>query len=179
MNGNKVGRAKQYDYTLCLDCGKASDPEACPWVRNATPVPGWVANPTIVSGAFKKLYHSFQVRACPIFDRDSFGGGTTKARFCQQKIKVHNDNVLTFLAEAIIERAIDDWRELRGGELRDTKSLGERVYRADLVDFFYSDWINRLLGSFTDIGSDEIRQKIGIDDEMRLKYGGGDHERRR
>ena len=68
-----------YEPTLCWDCANATDQEACPWVKDFTPVPGWDAEHTVKEDAWYP-YESFIVRACPLFVRDGLHGGTKKLK---------------------------------------------------------------------------------------------------
>ena len=59
---------------ICFDCKNSVpdlDGHGCPWSRNFEPVPGWTAEPVILSPSRKyertKTYH---ITACPLFDPD-------------------------------------------------------------------------------------------------------------
>lgn len=67
----------EFKPTLCWNCAKATNQEACPWVRDFTPVPGWTAEPTHHEGFY--AYDSYRVIKCPLFARDACRGGLIKA----------------------------------------------------------------------------------------------------
>lgn len=78
MSKNGDQRHFRKAHSLCWDCENATN-NACPWVRDGTPVPGWNADPSRVkhSGV---MYDSFHVRWCPLFHRDADNGGMVKHR---------------------------------------------------------------------------------------------------
>ena len=159
------GRGRPYACSLCFDCSKAGS--GCRWSRNTKPVEGWTAEPTIVRGAGKNDYSSFHVRSCPEFDRDAFAGGTREKPGTSKPITICDLEATQFLAEAIIERTIEDWEALHRGALENVVVLSQRVYRADVLSFFFSKYFENLLHVFTDVTASQIRQKIGVTEEMR------------
>ena len=62
------------NYTLCWDCAKATDPEACPWVGRFEPVPNWWAKETIINNTGTKT-PSYLVIRCALFERDADNHG--------------------------------------------------------------------------------------------------------
>ncbi|MBO5909353.1 MAG: hypothetical protein J6Q67_06230 [Clostridia bacterium] len=55
--------------TLCWTCANATNGNLCPWVKNFTPVEGWVAEP-------KKIFFnnvtidSYYITECPLYRKD-------------------------------------------------------------------------------------------------------------
>lgn len=65
-------------HTLCWDCANAVHDEKCPWVKDATPVPGWEAEETHHTGFF--AFDSYRVTKCPLFVRDAYCGGAKRVK---------------------------------------------------------------------------------------------------
>jgi len=69
-------RKTEVHKTLCWDCENAVEPEICPWCGSGSPVPGWVATPTLLKcNHVAKHKDSFFVTYCPLFKRDATRGG--------------------------------------------------------------------------------------------------------
>lgn len=64
--------------TLCWDCQRAVG-KTCPWVSKSKPVEGWSAESKIIKGTRSTPdMISYRVDYCPLFVRDSYGGGAAK-----------------------------------------------------------------------------------------------------
>jgi len=153
--------------SLCWDCRNCTKPEVCSWANDFTPVKGWTAIPTTVGG-----YHPFDsylVKECPLFSRAAFSGGQTRDLFVKADYLEIDDQDAENLAEAIIERAIEDWKFLEYGNLDNITFSGSRIKRSELLEFFFSPWFEQLLASFTDIPPNKIREHIKITDKMKPK----------
>lgn len=162
---NQYGRQT----TLCWDCENATRPHVCPWVRDYTPVDGWSASPTHIGGYYS--YDSYIVTECPLFVRDAFGGGIDEDVFCKHKKITIDDQDAVNLAEAIIERQVEDWKFLEYGRLDNITFCGSRIKRKECLEFFFSPWFEQLLASFSDRSPEEIRGYIRIYESMRPKEG--------
>lgn len=55
--------------TICWACKRATcNPDrTCPWARFGKPVPGWDAEPTVISNSQDKM-RSYLVKSCPLYD---------------------------------------------------------------------------------------------------------------
>lgn len=157
----KLKERIQYDPSLCWDCANATRPWRCPWVSKFQDVPGWVARKTTVRGT--PPYKSRKVNACPLFERDAYCGGLT-VDVCNQRKAIIDESDTRWIAEAIVERAVEDWRELEcGNKAAVYSSDGKRVKRDEVVDFFHSKWCAVLLQSFTRYTPAQIRKFIGVE----------------
>ena len=64
--------------TLCWDC-KRSGERSCPWSMYYKPVEGWTAESKVIKGTRSTPdMVSYRVDDCPLFVRDSYGGGIAK-----------------------------------------------------------------------------------------------------
>ena len=152
-----------FDPSLCWDCALSTRPWRCEWVARYEPVPGWEARKHHC-GSKSDGYESRKVIACPKFVRDSFCGGLTDDPINHKRIKLDDTDVRT-LAEAIIERAVEDWKELKRGELEKAyTSDGNTVKREELISFFYSKEFAVLLNSFTKFSPAQIRTFLDVHD---------------
>lgn len=134
------------DFSICWDCKNSTKPHICPWARDFTPVKGWKAAPTKIKAFGGGIIDTYIVRECPLFSRDSFGGGKVENTFTgkTEHIEIDDDDLKT-LACAIIERYVEDWKQLDYGRLRDLCIGSERVYRDHVLKFFASQWFYDLL----------------------------------
>ena len=78
--------------TICWDCAKYCG--LCSWSKDAVPVEGWNAVPTV-----KKPYHgepleSFLVLNCPEFQRDAWDGGLKRLVHCRDCVHYNMDDCL-------------------------------------------------------------------------------------
>ena len=154
-----------HDPSLCWDCANATRPWRCCWVRDNRPYPGWLAKKTLVS---KKSvpYESYHVLICPGFVRDSYLGGLMCDTEANHKVTIDDDDTMQ-LAEAIVERAVEDWIALHYGDIpKLSKCDGSAVNRKEVVEFFYSDWCKELMESFTDYTPNNLQIYLGM-----KKYG--------
>lgn len=153
-----------YEQSLCWDCALSTQLGECEWADRFEPVPGWEAE-KCYCGKNGYGYESYDVIACPKFKRDSYEGGITKDPMCHKRIML-DDPAVRSLSEAIIERAVDDWRELRNGELARTRvSDGKAVKREELIRFFFSAEFASMLNSFSRYTPAQIRRFLGVHDE--------------
>ena len=159
-----------YKPTLCWDCKNSTKPWNCPWVENFTPVKGWVAIPTNVGRFYN--YDSYRVITCPKFVRSSFNGGLVEDTFGRSDPIDLDDTGTANLAEAIVERAVEDWKFLEYGLLDDIVFCGGRIFKSELLEFFFSEWFEQLLESFTERTPSNIRRYLKITDDMRPKKEG-------
>lgn len=153
-------------FTLCLDCGNSTNPDACPWVRDGTPVQDWEATPTVVGRGY--TYESYHVTECPSFWRDAHSGGQEWNIFGRkpEKTKVDESDGVK-LASAICVRAVEDWKALGNGAIEFASVGGQKVTRKEMLEFFFSPWFELLLGSFSQRTPKQIRTYIGIEEDMR------------
>ena len=155
---NKHGKNNGSKQTLCWDCKNCTSPDVCPWVRDFTPVPGWKAK----LNSFRE-YDSYLVIECPLFKRGAYHGGTEEnLLIAKEHISIY-DNDTEKLAEAIIERYVEDWKFLEYGELDGVRFCGGKLSRNKIVSFFTSEWFADLLASFSDIDPMVILKKLKID----------------
>lgn len=163
-----------YDYskrhTLCWECKNATRPWNCPWVEKFGEVEGWMAKPTNVGKFYN--YESFHVIDCPKFKRDSFLGGTEWNLFGKRESTSLDDEDCQTLAEAICERAVEDWKFLDYGLLDEIAFCGGRIFKSELLEFFFSEWFESLLESFTERTPQNIRRYLKIKESMRPKKEG-------
>ena len=153
--------------TLCWDCKNANKPHICPWFRDYTPVEGWNAKKTYIGGVSQ--YDSYLVMDCPLFVRGSFNGGLVEDTFGTPEHFNLDDQDTVNLAEAIIERQIDDWRFLKCGKVDNVDYCGNKLRKKDCLEFFFSDWFEFLLSSFSSLSAQEIRDYIGITEYLMSK----------
>lgn len=160
-----MGNRKPSTPTLCFDCGNATNPDVCPWVRDGTPVQGWTAKPTVIGRSYK--FDSYRVEGCPLFWRDGHSGGLVEDLFGRKRrVTIDGDDSIK-LAAAICARAVEDWKFLGYGALKSVPYYGDRLYREELIEFFFSPWFEKLLGSFSERTPEQIRRYIHITDDMR------------
>ena len=153
-----------YDQSLCWDCALATQPWKCEWADRFEPVPGWEAE-KCYCGQKGYGYESYDVIACPKFKRNSYAGGLAKDPMCRKRIALDDSGAIA-LSEAIIERAVDDWKELRNGELERTRaSDGKAVKRDELIRFFFSGEFASMLNSFSQYTPAQIRRFLNVHDE--------------
>ena len=140
---NKTGKNGS-NYSICWDYKNSVKPGVCPWARNFTPVPGWKAKPTTIRG-FGCTIETYNVTECPLFDRDGFKGGMVENLMgSADKVEIDDSDVKT-LACAIIERYVEDWKQLDYGKLKDLCIGASHVYRDHVLKFFASQWFGDLL----------------------------------
>lgn len=160
---------ERQERTRCLDCGNATNPDVCPWVRDFTPVPGWEAEPTVIGKAYS--FTSYLVSYCPLFWRDAHKAGLEEDVFGRKRRVTIDDDDTVKLASAICTRAVEDWKFLQYGALRSVPYYGDRLYRDEIIEFFFSEWFSRLLECFSYRTPEQIRKYIGITEGMRPKEG--------
>lgn len=167
-----MGRGRK-SWSLCWDCRNAVDPLACEWVDNGTPVNGWWATPTQIRGVRKTgPIASYHVTLCPKFVRGSYNGGLEDNVFSGNGDRIELDrNDIKNVAEAICEKAIEDWKSLDYGNLSSLQVSGETITRAELLDFFFSEWFERLIHAFSRHSPEQIRHYIKIEPSMKPKEG--------
>ena len=146
--------------TLCLDCAKATNEDACPWVRSEQPVHGWSAVETHIHG--EQGFDTYRVVSCPLFKRDAFRGGSEWRFGHPRRTRQITDDITTEIAVSIIEQAIDDWRRLERLETSYTKYAGAWINRAEVVKFFHGKWFEKLLASVTELEPNRVREVLGI-----------------
>ena len=162
--------------TICLDCLNATNPDVCPWANDLTPVPGWDAQPTVVGNVYS--FTSYFVRSCPLFVRESYSGGLKEDIFGKTR-EVHIDDKDTVkLASAIWTRAVEDWKFLQYGALQSIPYYGDRLYRDELLEFFFSEWATKLLECFSERTPEQIRKAIRITEDMRPEPNEGGKRRK-
>ena len=158
------------EHTLCWNCRNATNPDVCPWVRDFTPVKGWKAESNMV-GRKPYIYESFLVKECPLFKRDGFRGGLEEDIFGpKKKISVDQKDAQA-LASAICARMAEDWIFLEYGLLDNCRFSGQRVFKADCLEFFFSPWFETLLASFSKRTPEQIRSYLRITENMQPKEG--------
>lgn len=160
-----MGNRHPTNYSKCFDCGNATNPDACPWVRDFTPVPGWEADETTVGRTH--TFQSFRVRECPLFWRDAHKAGLEEDVFGRKRHVTIDGEDTVKLASAICTRAVEDWKFLQYGALQSIPYYGDRIYRDEIIEFFFSEWFTRLLGCFSQRTPAQIRKAIGITEDMR------------
>ena len=153
--------------SLCLDCANANRPWRCSWVANFTPVEGWVAEPTQLYKP-PTHYDSFDVKECPLFVRDAIFGGKAWDVDSTERTPVRLDaKDVVALAEAIVEKAVADWKFIEYGQMKDKiHSNGTAIWRDELLEFFFSGWFEILLASFSQHSPEQIRSYIRITEDM-------------
>ncbi len=167
-----MSRGAAGEPTLCWDCKNAAKPWACEWVGSGKPVNGWWAKPTTMKGMRGMApIESYHVVRCPKFKRGSFGGGLTRDTFGKHEFIKLDDKDTVNLAEAIIQSAVEDWQSLKFGELSVVNKAGKPVFKADVLEFFFSRWFERLLESFSAHTPQQIRSYIHITEDMRPNKG--------
>ena len=160
-----MGNRHPTNYSKCFDCGNATNPDACPWVRDFTPVPGWEADETTVGRTH--TFQSFRVRECPLFWRDAHTGGLVEDLFGKKRhVSIEEDDAVR-LAAATCARAVEDWKYLRYGAIKSIPCYGSRLYRDEVLEFFFSPWFATLLQSFSERTPEQIRRYIHITEDMR------------
>lgn len=64
--------------TICWDCERAAE-KTCPWSQDFKPIEGWQAEAKVIKGTNSTPdMVSYRVDYCPLFVRDSWGGGQAK-----------------------------------------------------------------------------------------------------
>lgn len=132
------------NYSKCWDCKNSTKPNVCPWARDFTPVPGWKAEKTSVRG-ISNLMDTYNVIECPLFKRDGFNGGMVEDLFGKKEELHIDESDAKNLACAIIERYVEDWKQLDYGRLNDLCIGASHVYRDHVLKFFASQWFSDLL----------------------------------
>lgn len=151
-----------HDPTLCWDCVLATKPWACPWVGRREPVKGWLARETVVNKK-SSPFSSYHVLTCPKFKRDSHCGGLLPHEETPHKLSVDDNDCMAILAEAIVERAVEDWIALQYGAIpKLSKVDGSCVKREEVIQFFHSYWCQQLLESFTEYTSENLRKYLKV-----------------
>lgn len=168
---NKHPGSTDHDPTLCWDCALATRPWACPWVGKGNPVSGWMARETVVSKK-SSPYASYHVLTCPKFKRDSHLGGMLDHEEVRHKVKLDDGSDVENLAEAIVQRAVEDWIALHYGSIpKLSKVDGSCVKRDEVIKFFYSAWCRELLESFTEYTPENLRRYLKIPDLNAERHG--------
>lgn len=158
-------------YSICLNCGRATNPDVCSWAKDNTPVKGWKATPTVVGNVYK--FDSFRVEDCPLFIPDAENGGLEEGIFGSRRVRIDKDDTVS-LASAICVRAVEDWKFLGNGAIVSVPYYGSRLHREELLQFFFGEWFARLLASFSERTPEQIRSLLGITESMRPNMEGGD-----
>ena len=167
---DRAKKAKAHKQSsICFNCGRSTDPDSCPWVRDFTPVKGWKAEPTVVGNVYR--FSSYRVDYCPLFWQDAVNGGLEEVLFGRKR-HVHIDGNDTIrLASEICTRAVQDWQYLRYGEIESALYYGNRLKKVELLEFFFSNWFARLLECFSERSPEQIRSYLKITEDMRPKGG--------
>ena len=163
------------DFSLCWDCQNATDFFKCEWAAEGTPVPGWWAIPTTIKAprgcAPTQSYH---VVRCPKFKRGSVAGGQAECLLCGSKRIQIDQKDMQNIAEAIIETAINDWRALGFGKKAVAFRYNYVIEREEVLEFFFSNRFEALLGTFSQRLPSQIRKYLFITEDMnpKLERGG-------
>ena len=162
-------RSTKQSSTLCWDCEYSSAVGMCPYVDDGTPVEGWWANASTIKykdGRYPvRDLTCYEVIMCPRFRRDSWRSGLYPMKGREKHIKLHPDQnaEVKALAAAIIMRAVNDWRSLCDGELKNTLANdGEMVNRKELIEFFNSSRFANMLTVCSEHSAEQIREVLKV-----------------
>lgn len=166
---NTVGKK----HSLCWDCANATKGWKCPWASSKhEPVPGWEADSTIVNMRIKGVVYpteSFCVNACPLFERDSYGGGLYKSEeeAGKQKVEVKEEDIprsrnLYPLYGEILAQSVKDWSQLDHGNFKRIEFADGTVKRDEMMDFFHGEWFQTLLEVCTNYTPQQVREMIQV-----------------
>ena len=145
--------------TLCWDCAKATDEDACPWVKDNTPIPDWQAIDHRVAG--RNGYNSFRITQCPLFYRDSYFGGKDWRWGRPPKVKLEDSDTIE-IAASVIEQAVSDWKTLRSIGVEEFRITGQYIKQKELIAFFNSRWFEQLLAIVTEVEPSKVRVALGV-----------------
>lgn len=53
--------------TLCWECSKGV--RECQWMSDLKPIPGWIAEKTVIINGKRRGFQSYCVTKCPLFER--------------------------------------------------------------------------------------------------------------
>lgn len=109
----------------CARCIHSTNSDKCPWATEGKPVPGWDADPTVISPNQKFREESYYIRACPLFER---GHNSPK----------YDEGDTHVLIAAVLEQAVEDWKALNYGRVESKRVCGQVIKSADLAEFFRS-----------------------------------------
>ena len=74
----------QWRTNICFDCQKAVC--GCSWSKNFTPIPGWTAEPSVLTG-FGKRIETYHITECPEFVPDEDRKVSSQALLAKQFLK--------------------------------------------------------------------------------------------
>ena len=134
--------------TICWNCANATDRLSCEWVRNATPVQGWVA---IKQKNWE--FESYNVISCPKFTKD------VKVK---RSAEMMTDETASAIVEAIVDRAIRDWKwadKVQRGVKRVWKEsqIKPDAMKENVEKFFRGRWFKTICG---DLDGEAIIKKL-------------------
>lgn len=71
-NNRRDGQERQNGKkdTICWSCKHSAGRSMCSWARTFNPVDGWDAQPTTLASSTGKMRNSYNVRACPQFEKE-------------------------------------------------------------------------------------------------------------
>ena len=109
----------------CGRCIHATNSDKCPWATRFEPVPGWVAEKTVISPNQDYRVESYYIKACPLYER-----GHSSPEY-------DLDDIRTLIAETL-RQAADDWKMLEYGRIAEKRVAAQVIKASDLLEFFQS-----------------------------------------
>ncbi len=162
--------------TLCWDCKHATDVEACPWVRDGTPVDGWWAKRKDIKyrvdaceahGVQTRLQETYCVMMCPLFERDSYRAGLTEMRKTHVDISNATELDLRRLSAAIITQAVLDWEKLDRGKLKKLVTAeGSTIKSCKLIAWFNSPDFAVMLSAVSNLSPEQVKKQLEVPDGL-------------
>ena len=124
-------------HTLCWSCKHATNGRVCCWAGELKPVKGWVAIPTVIK--------EYQTESAYVTESPKFQEDDKKP---SKVWKASPENAFSSLVEAIVDRAIRDWKwadYIEKGKRRWSDSqITPEGMKKDVENFFRGKWFKSL-----------------------------------
>lgn len=110
----------------CGRCVHATNSDVCPWATKFEPVPGWEAEPTVISPNQHFRETSYNIVSCPLFE---YG----------HKLPDYGTGEVRILISEVCRQAVDDWKALNYGKIESRRYNGQIIYAYQLRKFLLSE----------------------------------------
>ena len=135
--------------TKCMNCRNACGKTACSWATDFTPVEGWIAEPTVLSEKYSYTQPSYCVLWCPQYSR-----GHSEVEY--------GDGDIRNLVFEILLQAVEDWKALDYGRIKEKRFRSDIIKADDLISFFNSKYFNYLVKLCLGFKPRQIRKALHV-----------------
>lgn len=146
-------RFVKYPMNKCCRCTHASGDGVCPWAMRFEPVPGWTAEPTVISENQRFREDSFAIYCCPLFEKGHDNPEYNRAEVVK-------------LLSATLRQAVSDWKLLDYGRVESRRISAQVIYAKDLIEFFQSPEFDAMYKYVTHRNPDYARAALKIPTEV-------------